>query len=237
MICFIIALPYGVINGKLHSYQNDLNFEIPESRTIHGIDLSHHNGDIDWDKLSALNANKSAVKFCFVKATEGTDIIDPKFAEHWMELKNRNIVRGAYHFFNVKSDPRVQALNYINQVKIEPGDMPPVIDFENGVRGSKNKRRLEQRLNTFVGLLEDHYGVKPIIYTNKFLYKEHIETKYIDYPIWISQYNTNSLDGYSDDHLAFWQYSMKGKVEGISSTVDLNVFLGEESDFQNLLHP
>lgn len=231
----VVALPSGVTDGKLKVLPSKVEVEIPMRFGTHGIDVSHHNGDIDWEKVSSYNAHHSAIKFCFIKSTEGVDHIDTKYSSNWSALKERNIVRGAYHFFNTKSDPRLQALNYILQVKLEAGDMPPILDFENGVRGSRNKRKLAENLGIWINLIEKHYGVKPIIYTNKYLYKEYIEEHYKEYPIWISQYNTNALNGYFDEHLAFWQYSMKGKVEGINTDVDFNVFLGEESDFHKLL--
>lgn len=233
----LAALPSGVTDGKLKVLPAKIEVEIPMKFGTHGIDISHHNGDIDWDQVSSYNAHHSAVKFCFVKSTEGTDHVDHRFEEHWAELRERNIVRGAYHFFNVKSDPRLQALNFLLQVKLESGDLPPVIDFENGVSGLRNKLKLAENIKIFIDLIEKHYGVKPIIYTNKYLYKEYIQDNYKDYPVWISQYNTSTLDGYHDDHLAFWQYSMRGKVEGINADVDFNVFLGEETDFQKLLLP
>jgi lysozyme len=231
------GLPSGVTDGKLKVLPSTVEVEIPIKFGAHGIDISHHNGDIDWDKVTSNNAHRSAVKFCFIKATEGTNLVDNRFSEHWSELRKRKISRGAYHFFNNKSDPSLQALNFILQVKLEHGDLPPVIDFENDVFGKKNKLRLARNIAIFIDLVENHYGVKPIIYTNKHLYKQYIEEDYSEYPIWISQYNIDRLDGYNDDHLAFWQYSMKGKVEGIESAVDFNVFLGEEVDFQKLLLP
>lgn len=236
-VALLAALPSAVTDGKLKVLPKNVEVTVPMKFGTHGIDLSHHNGEIDWEKVSSYNAHHSAVKFCFIKSTEGTDLVDKKFQDHWGSLKKTNIVRGAYHFFNVNSDPRLQALNFILQVKLESGDMPPILDFENGVSGRKNRKKLAENLAVYINLIEKHYGVKPIIYTNKHLYLEYIKENYKDYPIWISQYNTNELNGYHDDHLTFWQYSMKGKVEGITTDVDFNVYLGEESDFYKLLLP
>ena len=117
----------------------DIHVRMPLKYNTHGIDISHHNGSIDWEKVAAYKNHQSAVQFCFAKATEGTDLIDPLFKENWVKMGEKSILRGAYHFFNPNSDPRLQALNFILNVKLIDGDLAPVLDWE--LLGSHQNRK------------------------------------------------------------------------------------------------
>lgn len=229
---FLSLVPSWVTDGKITDFDTEVLVDIPTKFGTHGIDVSHHNGAIDWSTVSNYNAHHSAVKFCFAKATEGIDFVDKRFEENWVGAKENNITLGAYHFYNPGIDPRLQALNFILNVKLTKGDFPPVLDFETD---SRNKRRLLKDITTWVEIVEKHYGVKPIIYTNRYLFNKYIQSHFDGYPIWISQYNTQSLNNIDDEDLKFWQYTMKGSVAGVVSDVDFNVFLGEENEFKDLL--
>ncbi len=230
VLTFLLATyPSSVTDGMRSIAGDEVNLRIPFHYKTHGIDLSHHNGEVNWEKISSHSDHLSSVKFCFIKATEGTDLIDPKFAEHWESLKKHKIKRGAYHFFNPSSDPRLQALNYILSVKLEDEDFYPVLDWE-VVGNGRDRRNIESNVKIWLDVIEKHYGVKPIIYTNRFIYRDYITKSFSEYPLWISQYEVPSLEGYDMSNVFFWQYSMKGKMEGIETNVDFNVFM--KDDFQ-----
>ena len=217
----------------LTTREEKVQVRIPMKYKTHGLDLSHHNGDIDWTKLSAYNSHHSSVRFCFLKATEGTDMIDDRFTGNWNSLKEHKIKRGAYHFFNPASDPRLQALNFILNVKLEEGDFAPVLDWET-LGSRKNRREIVRNVTLWLSAIEKHYGIKPIIYTNQYIYKEYISKHFKDYPVWISHYEVPELKGYNMEQLYFWQYAMKGRVEGIETLVDFNVFLRDDFDFEQI---
>jgi lysozyme len=230
---FLSTYPSSVTDGMLRTSAGKPNLRIPLQNQIHGIDLSHHNGDIDWHKVTAHNRQHTAVKFCFLKATEGTDLIDKRFEANWKALKSKEIKRGAYHFFRPESDPKLQALNYILTVRPDKGDLVPVLDWEVLGRGAA-KRNIVRNVGLWLEIIEKHYGVKPIIYTNRYIYDAYVKKYFKEYPLWISQYNVTEPFGFDSDKVYFWQYSTVGQVSGIESNVDFNVFLKDDFEFERV---
>ena len=206
---------------------------LPTKFNLRGIDISHHNGLIDWD---AVKKDENNPAFCFLKATEGTDLIDDTFMGNWRSLESSGIKRGAYHFFNTNSDPQLQALNFILQVKLKTGDFVPVLDWENfGKKSAKEITRANA--HKWLEVIEKHYGVKPMIYTNQYIYKHFMQDDFKEYPIWLSHYHTEKPEGLDYRRIYIWQYSMKGKMNGIASNVDLNVFLRDAGEIEQLILP
>src|SRR5258708_2072806 len=99
--------------------------------TTPGIDVSHYQGFVNWG-----NVKSAGMAFAFAKATEGMSVSDNKFAVNWPGIKNAGLVRGAYHFFHASQDATAQANFFLDALQsaggLLPGDLPPVIDFENG---------------------------------------------------------------------------------------------------------
>lgn len=195
---------------------------LPVNYKVHGIDVSHHQGNINWDAVKATDKQEYPIRFVFMKATEGGDYKDRRFDENFRKAGEVGLVRGAYHFYNPNTDPIRQADFFISQVKLNRGDLAPVLDIE--VK-PKDKAQLQADLKKFLYRLEQHYGVKPIIYTS---YK--YRTRYLDipefdaYPFWIAHYYVETLTYEGSWH--FWQHTDYGLVPGIENSVDLNVFNG-----------
>lgn len=205
--------------------------ETVKKYNIHGIDISHHQRDINWKVVAENHSLK--VDFCFMKATEGITFKDTRFVENWAGSNIAGIRRGAYHFYITSADPRQQALNYIQSVKLEGGDMAPVLDFEQET-SSKSVATVRQNLKTWLKIIERHYGISPIIYTNTHLFNKYIKGNFDDYPFWIANYNTTNIHNeVSHQNLKFWQYSEKGFVRGIKGNVDCNAFLGDAQEFMD----
>ena len=194
---------------------------------VHGIDVSHHQVDIDWDTVALQN-----IDFAFIKATEGRDFKDNCFTHNWQELKRVNIKRGAYHFFHPNLSAEVQAKNFINTVDMHFGDLPPVLDFE--VTNNVAKAEVLEQLQIWLNLIEEHYKIRPIIYTNQKLYFKYLLNNFKEYPIWMARYNTIEPTMLSQKEWSFWQYGNKGSVKGIKGFVDLNVFKGSLLDIENM---
>lgn len=233
LIFLLVSFPSSVIDGMLKLETGEVKLKLPLKFNTHGIDISHHNGKIDWQKVGLFKKHHSAVQFCFAKATEGTDLIDTQFKKNWEAMSSQNIRRGAYHFFNPNSDPRLQALNYILNVKLEDGDLAPVLDWES-LGSGKSRRQIRKNVRTWLEIIEQHYGIKPIIYTNKHIYHLYIKESFDDYPLWISHYEVPELNGYDLSQVYFWQHSMNGKVEGIETLVDFNVFIRDDFEIERL---
>lgn len=211
--------------------QKEYGVCIPCGYEVHGIDISHYQGDIDWNVLSMNRETDSPLHFVFMKATEGGDHGDDTFCNNFTEALNHGFIRGAYHFFIPSTDALKQADFFIRTVQLKPGDLPPVLDVE--VTGKKNKVELQRCVKQWLDRVESHYGVKPILYTS---YK--FKTKYLDdslfnaYPYWIAHYYVDSVkyQGKWD----FWQHTDVGNVPGIEEDVDLNVFKGTLDELKKL---
>jgi lysozyme len=206
--------------------------EVPTNYNIHGIDVSKYQDRIDWESVKEMKVEDMQISFAFIKATEGVRNRDRFFKRNWKNCKDVVLARGAYHFFVASRSGKEQAENFIKQVELESGDLPPVLDVEqtNGVSGDKLRQRVKEWLVT----VEEYYGVRPIIYTNVDFYKYYLKDEFDGYPLWVAHYLQKEKPRiYRDWH--FWQYSEMGRVNGIFSKVDFNVFNGDSTEFKNLL--
>ena len=157
------------------------NVCMPCCYDIHGIDVSHHQGSIDWRKLSERRVEKYPIEFVFVKATEGTDHLDTAFEFNFEEARNHSFIRGAYHFFSSRTEPDLQAQNFIETVRLMPGDLPPVLHVNEAKHSARNE--LQRRQKVWLDIVENHYGVKPIMYPPYNLMTKPLTAKVFDsYP-------------------------------------------------------
>lgn len=220
-------------NPNQWTYISEFGIKVPKRFEMHGIDVSHHNGKIDWKKVSDVNENDIKISFAFIKATEGTSITDADFKRNWQEAKENGIKRGAYHYYIPWRDPESQIAIFKKNVRLLEGDFAPVLDIEeNSLRPDS---KIIKDIGTWLKLAESHFGVKPIIYTNQSYFNKFIKGNYENYPLWIADYTKQNLTLYDEDKLHFWQYSKKGKLEGIKGNVDFNSYLKAESEHEQLL--
>ena len=204
---------------------------MPHGYKVHGIDISHYQGDIDWKMLKQTRQGQFPVQFIFMKATEGGDFADDKFVANFDSARAHGFIRGAYHFYNPKTDAHKQADFFINSVKLEPGDLPPVLDIE---KKSRDIKKLQNDLKIWLRKVESHYGVKPIIYASyKFKTKYLNDSVFDSYPYWIAHYYVDSVKYQGE--WKFWQHTDVGTLPGIDEKVDLNIFNGSSTDLKGLL--
>ena len=187
-----------------------------------GIDLSHHNGDVDWDALET-----APLDFIYLKATEGRDWTDADFQQNWIEASRRGYAVGAYHFYILCKPWEAQAVNFIRAVEVRDGTLPPAVDLEyaHNCKPFRDEAGTKAELQAFLDRLEAEYGAVPVLYTTKEFHADWIAGSFDRYPLWI-----RSVDGAPDMPYAIWQYSMRGKVAGIKGDVDLNVAAGGMPD-------
>lgn len=208
---------------------------IPDGFSVHGIDVSHHQGDIDWARLESLQQASVPIRFVFIKATEGGDHKDKRFDENFASARQHGFIRGAYHFYNPATDPIVQADFFISHVPLEKGDLPPVIDIEKNPTRSQQQTFYAQ-LALFLYRLEAHYGVRPIVYTSLKFKERYLSFPEFDrYPLWIAHYHVPQ-PGYQGEW-AFWQHTDRATLPGIDEKTDLNVFHGSTKELQALTLP
>ncbi len=234
LIGLIQLYPIAVSDGRSNAggiiADESLLKSIEERFEVKGIDVSHHNQEIDWATVRS-QKGKLKTHFCFIKATEGGDFVDKRFHYNWAEAKRHEMAKGAYHFYRPEIAPEVQAKNFIENVWLDEGDFAPVLDFEIQGRSRKHQRQLTQNVTKWLQIVEEAYGVKPIIYTNLHIYNKFIKGTPLEaYPIWASQYNTEKLIGFENANVYFWQHSQTGKTAGIAGSVDQNVYLGTYLD-------
>jgi len=232
---FVIFGVYTWFRPNPNGWKNvsKLGISMPLKYPLHGIDVSHHNGIIDWESVKKMQFSDGnlRLKFCFLKATEGMKHSDKQFERNWKKLEGLGIKRGAYHFFVPWREPRSQAMNFINAVTLKKGDFAPVLDIEQN--SLKSDSQIVSEIKIWLDIVQKHYGKKPIIYTNPNFYKKFIKGNFEDYPLWMADYSKETLKGYGSS-LWFWQHNQKGWCEGVKGTVDYNVFLGSEEDLNDL---
>jgi len=210
----------------------EFGIAIPENYSIHGIDVSKYQSMIAWEEVQAMKVKQIQLGFAFIKATEGIGKTDLHFQRNWKKSKSNGMIRGAYHFFIASKDGRMQAEHFINNVDLEPGDLPPVLDIEQSNGMSAAQLRLE--VKKWLSIVENHYHVRPIIYTNVDFYKRYLGTEFDAYPLWVAHYY-ETRQPRIDRGWIFWQHSDEGHVNGIIPKVDFNVFGGDSLEFRKLL--
>jgi lysozyme len=206
--------------------------------TVPGIDVSYWNAGIDWPKVRA-----AGQRFTFIKASEGDGYLDPTFDDNWRGAKTGGLLRGAYHFFRANADAKKQAnkfIDYVNSMN-DPGELPPVLDLETADGQSRDK--IISRAKTWLDLVEAAFKLKPIIYSGLYFLQDHFSEVgggppvwAKDYPLWLAQYPSQYVPAMEPSlprgwfKWNFWQYSEKGRVNGINANVNLDVFNGSQED-------
>lgn len=206
--------------------------KFPDGYEIHGIDISHYQGDIDWDLLRTGMIEGCPLRFVMIKSTEGSTRLDSKFRHNFQQAREYGYIRGAYHFWSNKSSARDQAYFFLDKVKLEDGDLPPVLDIEH-MPANRSVEDFQRDVLTWLHIVEDKYHVKPIIYTYyKFKEKYLNAPVFEDYPYWIAHYYVNKLE--YKGAWKFWQHTDVGRLPGIKGYVDFNIYNGSFYDMKKL---
>jgi len=189
---------------------------------VAGFDVSEYQGTIQWDQVKTVE-DTFALSFVFIRATAGKNRVDKKFATNWKQAKANGLIRGAYHYYRPNENSIKQAELFIKTVHLLKGDFPPVLDIEN-LPKTQSVDSLKVGLKRWLKKVEDHYKVKPIIYSGERYYKDFLKDDFKEYPFWIANYNF-FVENIKDDWL-FWQFTEKGTIPGIEGPVDLNIYNG-----------
>lgn len=201
---------------------------------IQGIDVSHHQGDIDWKTV----ASKANVRFAIMKATEGGDHRDSKFAENWQRAGDAGLVRGAYHFFTFCRPGKDQAHNVLATVPKEAGTLPIAVDLE--FVGNCDKiptlDEMAAEVNAFFAELKGTFPEKPIFYVTEEFFDQYLkgnEARFPDHYLWVrSVFKEPTQEGCS--RWSIWQFADNGIVDGIRGPVDLNALCASETRLAHL---
>jgi lysozyme len=212
ILALLLLMALSVI---LMFYKGILRFNYPSHQQfpIQGVDISHHQGDIDWNELTTED-----ISFIFIKATEGGDYKDPSFQVNW-----------------TKSGAE-QADNFISSVPKGEGNLPPAIDLELGgnCQSDKSDEEVIRDIQTYIDKVSAYYEQTPIIYATTEFYERYLNNQFIACPIWIRDiYSNPKLP--DNRHWTFWQFANRGHLKGINGYIDLNAFNGDKTTFQSLI--
>ena len=233
-LCFVSVTIYYFIRfltTPQYIEYPEFGINIPSGYSIHGIDVSRYQRVINWREVKDMKVENIKIGFAFIKATEGVGKIDGEFRRNWLQAEQKKIPKGAYHFFIAGKSGKAQAENFISIVKLKKGDLPPVLDIEEAY--GTNEEVMIKEISDWLNKVESYYGTKPILYTNIYFYNRYLKT-FDKYPFWIAHYLQPNKPRLKRKWI-FWQHSERGRVNGIKSAVDFNVFAGDSSDFKELL--
>jgi lysozyme len=197
--------------------------------SVHGIDVSAYQGRIDWPEVA-----RNRVRFAFIKASEGGTLRDPRFARNWREGRKAGVLCGAYHYFQPNRDGLTQANLFTQTVPLAPGDLPPVLDVE--AANFHDVAVMRREVARWLQLVEAHYGVRPILYSNHSFYKRYLAGHFDQYPLWLAHYEVER-PAMPRSKWIIWQHSDEAYVPGIRGVVDFNVFQGNFESLQALRIP
>lgn len=191
---------------------------------LRGIDVSHHQGTIDWRAVAA-----DDVAFAYLKASEGGDHRDRRFERNRRDARAAGLAVGAYHFFTWCKPGAEQARNFLAAAAPDPQSLPPAVDLEFGGNcgRSPDGAELRRELDTYLAQVEAAYGQPALLYVTPEFFAAHQR----DLPkraLWrraiVSRPDASAA-------WALWQYHNRGRVDGIQGPVDLNVFDGDAAAF------
>lgn len=186
---------------------------------IHGIDLSHYQGNVFWEAVGEAN-----VAYVYIKATEGGDHIDRKYKQNIDAAHRNGLMIGSYHFYRPKIDQQTQLQNFLTQCRPEDQDLLPMIDVE--TRSGLPAQEFRDSLFKFLQLVEKAYMQKPLIYTGANFYDANLLGTLHDYKVMIAQYTQREPTLKDDLDFVAWQYTAKGRLPGIGGFVDKSRFMG-----------
>ncbi|MFC7343341.1 GH25 family lysozyme [Saccharopolyspora griseoalba] len=224
--------------------ENKAEAEKPEAPAplgppVEGIDVSNHNGPIDWKQVAA-----SGKKFTFVLASDGIDFTSPTYDEQYHGAKDAGLIAGAYHFARPGDSSGVDQANRFLDVADYKNDgktLPPVLDLEvdpnSGGCYGMSVEQMHKWTDEFNNTVEERTGQKPIIYANPSFWSQCMGSTdaYSDHALWLASYEVDSPSvpsGFGDWN--FWQYTDKGSVPGISGSTDLNQFKQGQARLEQL---
>ena len=226
IVTFFVVRKYNEVESV--TFESDKYF-------VKGIDVSHHNPILNWNVVMEQN-----ISFAYIKATEGITHEDRNYPYNYKLAKETNIRVGSYHFYSFGISGSKQAQHFIKKAQCDSGDLIPAIDVEHSPANpySKDKKYIDlvvQELKILEKTLFEHYGVHPVIYTNKDCYKLYIKNNFPDNIIWMCDLHNEPSNDIKNWRI--WQFSHKGEIPGVDGDIDLNYYRYTFDEFKELLLP
>jgi lysozyme len=203
-----------------HRAHKDYGITIPEGFSSVGIDVSHHQGKINWEHLYDTAFASTPPDFVYLKATEGMTHVDTRWKRNRASCLKLSIKHGAYHFFQPKKLPIPQAEHFLAYYIPQAGDLPPVLDVETEGYSDED---LIHKMTRWLEYVEEKTGMRPIIYTSYHFYKIKFKTKFPTYKFWIASYSRKPKGIMENAQIIHWQFTEKAHLPGHQVLVDMNV--------------
>ncbi len=205
-----------------------------QTHGYYGIDVSHWQNAINWPEVAG-DSLPHAIDFTLIKATQGSKVTDPYFTVNWKSAGEAGLLRGAYHFYQYKDPPLEQARHYISQVSLQENDILPIVDIELDCTSCTSPEisntLLIQNLKIYLKAIEDHFQVKPIIYTYEAFFDSHLKGHFDQYTYWMAKFSHKPPRYFSIKtdttrsvlpEIALWQFTDSGKIKGIAGKTDMS---------------
>ncbi|MDO5128603.1 MAG: GH25 family lysozyme [Prevotellaceae bacterium] len=188
---------------------------------VHGIDLSHYQGEVFWETVG----ENTKMAYVYLKATEGGDRIDEMYERNINLAHRYGLKVGSYHFYRPKTEQIKQLENFKTQCLPGEQDLIPMIDIE--TKQGLNTEEFCDSLMKFLTLVEEAYKQKPLLYTGTNFYNKYLQGKIDDYQLMIAQYTEREPVLADERDFTLWQYTGKGRIVGVSGYIDKSRFMGK----------
>ncbi|PWH86653.1 glycoside hydrolase family 25 protein [Brumimicrobium oceani] len=218
---FLILIVFSLILWSSLQFRvsDDFNYSIPKNYSGFGIDVSHHQGKIDWDTLFHRRLSP-AIQFVYVKATEGGSHVDGEWNYNRLRLLDKKVKHGAYHFFRPGTPPLDQVDHFLKHYKPLTSDLAPVLDVE---IEAVSDQELIRSMGLFLKEVEKRTGKRPMIYTSFHFYRTKFQDVFHDYKFWIAAYSEPFLLP-KDERILYWQFTDQADLPFHKNVkLDLNV--------------
>jgi lysozyme len=215
----VLVAGAGIVAGAWHWWVPSYRPGLAQGER-YGVDVSNHQGDIDWERVAA-----DDIGFAYIKATEGGDFVDDRFDQNWEGAGDAGLDRGAYHFFTLCRPGAEQAENFLRTVPDDPDALPPVVDLElsGNCSARPDRASIARELEAFLELVEAAAGEPAVLYlVDDFEGHYHLRDE-LDRDLWLRRIlRRPDLDGWW-----VWQFQYRASVDGIRGGADLNVMRGD----------
>lgn len=183
---------------------------------VMGVDVSSHQGDIDWSLVAA-----DGVAFAYLKATEGAGFTDTHFRRNWDGARAAGITPGAYHYFTLCSSGVEQAEDFLAAAPPEDSALPPALDleFDGACEQKPEAAAVQAEIDAFTAVVEEAWGRRLVIYSSS-EWRRHYGLPVADpRPDWL--FSAGERPAAED--WTVWQLRFDGEVSGIAGGVDIDV--------------
>ena len=230
VVLAVLGLVVVFVEQGLRSGALQLNRPDPKRFPVWGVDVSHHQGTIEWSEV----ARAPNLVFAYVKATEGGDWVDHAFAENWKGARGAGLRVGAYHYFTFCRPAADQAKNFLSVLPSERDTLPPALDVEFGGNCSTPPPTAEVRAAVLEWLeaVEQATSRRPIIYATRDAHEALLQGEaFAKYGLWIRDV---FFEPEQDVPWVMWQFANRAHVDGIEGFVDLDALAGDRAALEQL---